>query len=735
MTGGNGISRRAFLEGSGALVISFSLGACGRSDETEAASLPGSLARNPDLDSWIRIGADGRVTVMTGKVEIGQGIKTALVQIAADELDVPLESVSIITADTGSTPDEGYTSGSNSIQRSGTAVRYAAAEAREILLKLASERLGVSASRLRVEDGRVLGGERVLGYGELVSATTLRRRATGLATPKPPSEHRFVGKPVPRIDIPGKVFAEGSYIQDLRLEGMVHARVVRPPSYAASLVSVDEAPVRAMPGVVEIVRDGSFLAVVAEREEQAIEAAEALWSRSEWNGEVELPPQDALADHLRSMRSEDSTISEKIDPESAKEAVSTVEASYSKPFIAHASIGPSCALARQDSDLLTVWTHGQGVFPLRSALSKVLAREEGTIRVVHMDGAGCYGHNGADDAACDAALVAVRLPGRAVRLQWMREDEHGWEPFGSAMSLRLRGAVDADGNIVSWLHEIWSCTHSTRPGGGGAALLAAWHVANREAPPVPRNIPQPSGGVDRNAVPLYELPHRRVVEHFIPEMPVRVSALRALGGYANSFAIESFMDELAHAAKVDPLEIRLRHLKDERARAVLEAVAKRAGWGKNEPAASGVARGRGLAFSRYKNMASYIAIVADVEVDASGKVRVSKATAAVDAGQCINPDGLRNQIEGGMVQSTSWTLKEAVTFEGARITSRDWGGYPILRFDEVPEVDVEILDRPDEPPLGAGETAQGPMAAAIANAVFAATGIRARDLPIIGVSL
>lgn len=717
------VTRRTFLAGSGALVLSFS----GLGRMARAQSLPGNLRNNQELDSWIRIDADGNVTVFTGKVELGQGIKTALAQIAADELDVSLERIRMITADTGLTPNEGYTAGSGSVTGSGTAIRYASAEVRQILLELAATRLGIPAAELEVDDGAVSapGSTATVRYEQLVEGGTLHRAATGNIEPKSPRSYRYVGRGVPRLDIPAKVFGEESYVQDLRLPGMLHGRVVRPPSYDARLEPLDPAPVDDLPGVVKVVRDGSFLAVVAEREEQALAAAEKLAHLAKWQGGTELPPADGMDAWLRAAPSEETVLSETGQPP-GEGSGRLVEARYSKPYIAHASVGPSCAVAQEADGVITVYTHSQGVFPLRSALSQVLDLPEEKLHVIHREGAGCYGHNGADDAACDAALLARAVPGKPVRVQWSREDEHRWEPFGSAMCIDLKGSVDEEGRINWWQSDLYSTPASTRPG-RQANFLAAWHRAN----PLP--APRPwSGGVDRNALPLYELPNQRVVKHFVPDMPLRVSALRGLGAYGNIFALESFVDELAAAAGADPVEFRLRHLKDERARAVIEAVARCARWNEapSEKSDGKEKRGRGIGFARYKNSAAYVAVVARVAVDGTGRIRVEHLFAAVDAGQAVNPDGLRNQIEGGMVQSVSWTTTEQVSFDRQRVTSVDWSTYPILTFPEAPQVDVLVLDRPEEPPLGAGEAAQGPTAAAVANALFDATGSRVRDLPL-----
>jgi len=723
------LTRRRFLEQAAALTVGFTLAPLARGFAQTSSSLPGSLQKNRMLDGWLRINTDGTVTAFTGKVEIGQGIVTALAQIVADELEIDLARIDMVSGDTSRTPDEGVTSGSRSIEESGAALRFACAEARGILLETAAAKLGAPASSLRVEDGVVLApaGDRAT-YWELTTEAMLKREATAKAKPKPVSQHRFIGKSVPRRDIPAKVTGGAAYVHDMRLPGMLFGRVVRPPSPRARLVSVDQRPAKSMPGVVAVVRDGSFLAVAAEREEQAIAAARALRKRAKWQETASLPPSGRkLFEHLRRQPTKDSVVSEKND--AAAPAVKTLEATFTRPFQAHAAIGPSCAVAQWQNDKLHVWSHTQGVFPLRGELAKALKVPAADVTVTHREGSGCYGHNGADDVALDAALCARATGGRPVKLQWMREDEFRWEPYGSAMSISLRAGLDAQGKVVEFQNELWSHTHSTRPGeSDGTNLLAAWYLKDAQRPGTARNIPQPAGGGDRNAIPLYVFPRQRVINHLLPEMPVRVSALRTLGAYANVFAIESFMDELAAAAGADPVEFRLRHLSDPRAKAVIEAVAAKAGWRAKQPGDG--RRGRGIGFAKYKNLAAYVAVVADVEVDrATGAITVPRAFAVADAGLVINPDGLINQIEGGVIQSTSWTLREAISYDSTRVLTRSWADYPILGMTEVPSVDVSLINRPEERPVGAGESSQGPTVAAIANAVANATGRRMRDLP------
>jgi CO/xanthine dehydrogenase Mo-binding subunit len=695
------------------------------SPDTPARKLPGSLGTNRRLDRWLRIDREGTVTVFPGKVEIGQGILTALAQIVAEELDVSLERIRLAPTDTRYSPDEGMTSGSMSITDGGTALRYAAAEARDLLLQRAAARLGVSLEQLSVADGVVSarsGGS--VSYWDLASDDLLAREATAEIAPKPASMHTIVGKPAPRRDIPAKVTGTPVYVHDLELPGMLHGRIARPPSYEARLLGIDEKEVRALPGVVAVVRDGSFLGVIAEREEQAIRALTRLKRIARWEEATRLPEPDPR--FLLKETTEDTVISEKQDAAAATRAVKALEAEYTRPYTAHAALGPSCAVAQFDAGRFTVWTHSQGIFPLRRDLAPVLGVEEERVAVIHMDGAGCYGHNGADDVALDAALLARAVPGRPVRVQWMREDEFQWEPYGPAMVVKLKASLDREGGIVGWTEDIWSNSHSTRPNGlGGINLLAAWHLAQPHKPSPPRNPPLPGGGSHRNAIPIYSFPNERVTNRLVARMPVRVSALRALGATTNVFAIESFMDELAHAAGADPVEFRLRHLKDPRARAVIETVVAKAGWRKGEKGDG--TRGRGIGFARYKNGAAYVAVVVDVEV--GNEIAVKRAWAAIDAGLVINPDGLVNQTEGGVIQTVSWALKEAIQYDRTRILTSNWSDYPILTFEESPPVEVTVVNRPDEPPLGAGEGAQGPTVAAIANAVHNAMGVRLRDMP------
>ncbi|HTP96884.1 MAG TPA: molybdopterin cofactor-binding domain-containing protein [Burkholderiales bacterium] len=729
---GTNLRRREFLRTGGALVIAFSLAPDVALAQAKPPALPGSLNANRMLDSWLRIDADG-VTIFTGKIELGQGIGTALAQIAADELDVDLKRIAMIHGDTALTPNEGQTAGSQSVQNSGTAVRFACAEARAVLVTAAAAKLGVAASELSVADGTVSGGGKSVTYWALAADanTGFKREATAQVKPKSPAEHKWVGKSIVRRDIPRKMTGGPAYVQDVRLPGMVFGRVVRPPSPGATLTAFDEAAVKKMPGVLAVVRDGNFLGVAALREEQAINAREALKQSAKWQETQALPPEgEALFEHLmKNAKAQDSVVNEKTATGAAP-AAKTLEATYTRPYQCHGSIGPSCAVAQWTDGKLHVWTHSQGVYPLRGELARVFGVEPASVRCTHAESAGCYGHNGADDVALDAALVARATGGRPVKLQWMRDDEFQWEPYGSPMVVQMGGAIDAQGNVVDWKHELWSHPHSTRPGSSkGINLLAARLLDKPQDWGFHPDVPQPAGGADRNSIPLYDFPSQKITKHYIHDAPLRTSALRTLGGYANVFALESFMDEMALAASADPVEFRLRHMKDPRARAVIEAAAKRFGW---QPGTKSDGRtGRGFAFSKYKNLACYVAVALDVEVNrASGKVRVTRAVAAVDVGQAVNPDGVVNQIEGGLIQSASWTLMEAVRYDRTRVTTRSWADYPILRFEDVPQVEVVLLNQPNERFLGVGEGSQGPAAAAIGNAVAHATGKRLRALPL-----
>jgi CO/xanthine dehydrogenase Mo-binding subunit len=694
-------------------------------------TLPPDLANNPWLDNWVRIAADGAVELFAGKVELGQGISIALVQIAAEELDVPLAAIRLTAGHTGFCPDQGFTAGSLSVEMGGMAIRLLCADVRRLFVQQAALRLGAEPGAIDVADGRFFAAQRPgsLGYGDLADAVDLHRLVAGDAAPKAWDARRLCGQSAPRPDFTRKLFGAG-YIHDLELPGMLHARMVRPPSYAARLLAFNADAVRLLPGVEAVVVDGRFIGVCALREEDAIAAAVAAQRHAQWEETPGLPDEAEGQAWLSALPDEVSVLDESAP--GSLPSVQEIAVRYSRPFLAHASIGPACGLASWQDGHLTIWTHAQGSFPQRREMAATFGLEPEQVTVIHADGAGCYGHNGADDAALDAAMLS-RACGRPVRVQWSREDEFTWSPFGSAMAVAIKAGLDAEGRIAHWRHDAWSHTHVQRPGiGGGLYLLGAWHRDPPAPLPVPRDFPMTAGGGgQRNAVPIYTMPSRKVDYHFVPQRTLRTSALRALGAFANVFAIESCMDELALLAAADPLAFRLAHLDDPRAVAVLEAAARLSDWHAPKPDAKrdGALRGRGLGFARYKNTGAYCAVVIEIEV--TERIVLERVSVTVDAGETINPDGLRNQIEGGVMQAASWALKEAVHWDNTRITTRSWDDYPILRFDEAPgEFALEIMARPELPPLGAGECAAGPTAAAIANALADAIGIRVRDLPL-----
>lgn len=685
--------------------------------------LPGSLAANPRLDRWLAFDAAGHVTVTPGKVELGQGILTALAQIVAEELDVAMPRIRMQAAATPDSPNEGVTSGSLSVQDSGMALRHAAAAARAIHLQVAAQRNGVAVESLQVEDGTFLapGGRPIGSYWTQAGAGLLDCDAPADVRPKPPGARRVAGTSAARLDLPDKVFGVARFVHDLCLPGMLHARVVRPPARRARLAALRDGT---LAGEAVVVRDGSFLAVVAPTEHDAEAAAERLAARATWDAEDTLPPEATLADWLRDGAGEHAVIAQRDDPAGAP--ARSLRASFFRPYVTHASVGTSCAVARWQDGTLEVWTHSQGVYNLRADLGKALSMAEDDILVRHMEGAGCYGHNGADDVALDAALAARAVPGRPVRLAWSRAEELGWGPMSSAMLVEIEASLDAAGNIATWREEVTSHGHSSRPGRNPSpTLLAVEYMDPPRVIPNAMNPPLASGGgAQRNAVPAYRIPKLSVGVKRLAEMPLRVSALRGLGAPANVLAIESVMDELAAMAGQDALDFRLCHLDDPRGRDVVALAAAMSGW---RGRAKREGFGLGLAYARYKNFGAYCAVAAEVE--ALDRVVCRRLWIAADVGEMINPDGVLNQYEGGAIHGVSMALKEQVTFDRRTVTSTDWDAYPILRFSEVPAVEARLIPRPDLPPLGAGEASLAPTIAAIANAIHDALGIRPRTMP------
>ena len=731
-------NRRQLLAGGG-LVVAFSIagqalaqfaggGEGGAAPMVRRPDLPGSLKSTPELDAWIKIAPDGRVTIFSGKVELGQGIRTALLQVGAEELDLPPSAITFITADTARTPDEGLTAGSHSMQDGGTAIANAAANVRMLLTAKAARIWKLSAETLDTSgDGHVVAPDgRRLGYGSLASAISLHVEAVASAPRRNPAHYKSIGHSLPRIDIPAKLTGGAAYVQDMRLPNMIHARVVRGPSYGTKLTAPQLAAAARMPGVIKLVRNGDFLAVVARKEWQAIGAMRVAQASDYIRTGSVLP----VAEGTRRLQSVPNRAIVVLNThDGTRPTTKTIRAQYSRPWYSHGSIGPSCAVAHYEDGLLTIWSHSQGVFDMRRATAELVGLPPEKVRVIHTPSAGCYGQNGADDVTAEAALIAMAMPGHPIRLQWMREQEFGWEPLGCAMVTEVEASLGADQRIAHWTYRVWSNSHNNRPvraGGYAVAQEIAEGFPMQEAKP----IPMPEGDGDRNANPLYDMPNMDVRYHFVPEMPLRVSALRSLGAHLNIFSLESMMDELAVAAKVDPLAFRLAHMRDERARSVMQAAAKSFGWQKR-PKGNGI-RGSGMAFARYKNIGAYCAIAMEIEVEReTGAITIHRVHAAVDAGQAVNPDGIRNQVEGGIIQSLSWAIHEEMTFDESKRTGFDWGSYPILRFDQVPgSIIIDIMDRPGMPFLGAGETAQGPASAALANGIADATGVRLRDMPL-----
>jgi CO/xanthine dehydrogenase Mo-binding subunit/aerobic-type carbon monoxide dehydrogenase small subunit (CoxS/CutS family) len=704
--------------------------------QSSASPLPADLAANPALARWLDFSRDGEVTIRIGKVEYGQGIWTALAQVAAEELQVGLDRVRMAPVSTRTSPNEGVTAGSRSVQDSGSALRQACAQARGLLLDAAAVRLGIPDQELAVTDGqiRTADGPTGLSYWTVARPGMLDRPADALVPSRPPAEWSVAGRSAARLDIPDKVTGRPRFLHDLILPGMAYGRVVRPPARAADLTGL--ADLDLAPGTV-LVRDGSFLGVIAQTDRAARLAAGRVARAARWRTTPSLPDPRDLRGFLLSARSQQETVVDRPDGDAAGTATRRLTAEFTRPFLAHASAAPSCAIARWDGQEVTVWSHSQGIFLLRDAIAAGLDTDAGQVTVNYVEGAGVFGQNGADDAAMDAVLLARAVPGRAVRVQWTREDEMCWPPLGSAMLVRLLADLDADGRIATWRQDVWSNGFMGRPTmGGEPRLLALTHLAaGRPMSPALDGQPANWMGATRNSVPGYDIPGMHVTRHLLLDMPIRTSSLRSLGAHLNVYAIESFMDELAAAAGglgkwstaagADPVEFRLAHLTDPRARQVLTEAAGMAGW---DTRMRRDGTGYGVGVARYSGVAGYCAAVAEVAADTD--IRLRRLWLAVDVGRVINPDGVINQVEGGAVQSASWTLREQVRFDRDTITSASWDSYPILRFTEVPDVMVNVLDAPGEAETGAGEVAQGPVAGAIGNAVADAVGVRLRDLPL-----
>jgi nicotinate dehydrogenase subunit B len=688
-------------------------------------TIPLSILNNRRLDKWLRFEPNRTIHLGVGKVELGQGVLTALSQIAAEELDVALDRIDILSGDTDNAPDEGTTSGSQSIEVSGRSVRLVSAELRSRVLGRLAQRLNCAPEDLSIEDGVFLQDGNPTGhdYWSFSGPEDFVHDITGTAQPKRPAAYRIVGQPLPRRDLIAKV-SGAAFIHDIVRPDMLHARTLRQPSRGARLTALDEAAIRKAAGApIQIVRVGDFVAFVAPDETAVQRAAVAAPARATWAGVRVLTPLQQEAAWYKDQPADDRRFG---DPSPPPESGTIVSQIYTRPFIAHAALAPSCGLAEFRDGHLSIWSHTQSAYPLRNSVADILGLPHDQVTVRHAHGAGCYGHNGADDAALDAAIVAMQIQGHCIRLQWRREEEFGFEPVSTAQMTRIQAALDDNGRPIDWTTEIWAGSHVQRPVFGGTMLA---HEALPNPPPPPKASDPPEsngGGGTRNAFPLYDIQAMRVLHHLALETPVRTSSLRGLGALPNVFAIESFIDELAERAGIDPVAYRLSILSDPRARHLVENVASRCNWsGRGE---TGTGHGLGIACARYKNKAAYACVAVELDVDRD--ITLRRVWCAADAGLIINPDGARNQLDGGIIQAASMTLKEQVTLDGDGITSLDWDHYPILKFSEVPEIDTIIVHNPDQPTLGMGECTLGPTAAAIGNAVAHALGTRIRNLPL-----
>ncbi len=714
-------SRRSLLQAGGAMLVAFQIGLRPR----DAAAWTDKAVAADEVAAFLSIDAQGAVTVFIGKVDMGTGVRTGFMQIAAEELDVPMARIRVVEGDTALTPDQGPTYGSLSIQNGGVALRAACATARRELLTMAADRLGAPVGSLQVTEGAVSGGGRSVTYADLVGGRAFTLKVDANAPIKPPEARRIVGRTVPRVDIPDKVFGRFQYVHDFRLPGMLHGRPVRPPAMGSTAEAVDEASIRDIPGVVRVIHQGAFVGVVAETEWAAIRAAQQLRVRwSDWAG---LPDQARIWAHVRATPVAQVQVTlDRGNPAGAIQgAARRVAATYDFAIHSHASMGPSCAVAEFRDGRLTTWSASQATHNLRKQLGMMLGMNIEQVRCIYMEGAGCYGRNGHEDAAADAALLA-RAVGRPVRVQWMRQDEHGWDPKGPPHLVDLRAGLDAQGNIVGWEADAFI----PKGAGGNVDLTAA------ELGGLPRENQIHPGNIIHNLALPYAFPSIKTTCHRLDTTPFRPSWIRTPGRMQNTYANEAFLDECAAAAGADPVEYRLRVMPadDPRGREVLERVARLANW-QTRPSpqrdrTGDILRGRGVTYVKYELVRTYVAAVAEVEVNRrTGDIRVTRFFCAHDCGQMINPDGVKSQVEGNIIHTLSRTLKEELTYDRSTVTSRDWGSYQVITFPEVPEMVIELIDRPAERPWGAGEPAAAIVPSAVTNAIFDATGARLRSVP------
>jgi nicotinate dehydrogenase subunit B len=717
------LSRRKLLKSTGALVVSFTF--AGKASEVlaQGAASAKPVALN-EVDSFLAIDKAGKVTLYTGKVDLGTGVRTALAQMCAEELDVPFNSVSLITGDTQLTPDQGNTWGSLTIQSAGIQIRNASATARNALLEEAAKKLNVKKEDLTIADGVVSGGGKKITYAQLIGGKSFSLKVDEKAKAKDPKNYKLVGKSVARVDIPDKVTGKFTYMQDYRVPGMMHGRVVRPPAYGATLESVDENSIKNIPGV-RIVRDKNFLGVVAGSEWNAIRAAQQL--KVQWSKAATLPDQGKLWEHVRNTKVIQDQVTS--DTGSTKDALAgdskKISATYDFAVNLHGSIGPSCAISEFKDGKLTSWSASQSTHTLRKQLAQMLGMSPDDVRCIYVEGSGCYGRNGHEDAAGDAAILSKAV-GKPVRVQWSRADEHGWEPMGPPTLIDIRAAMDPSGNVSAWESDFFIPQQTA---GSFLVPLTGATLAG-----LPQKDDIAPGNVFQNSAIPYKFANVRTVCRRLENTVFRPSWIRTPGRMQNTYANESFMDELAAAAKADPIAFRKKYLDDKRGLELIDRLAALSKW-ETRPAAQQVAsgnvlKGRGVSYVKYELVRTYVGAVADVEIDrTTGKVRVPRFYLVQDCGQIINPEGVKSQLDGNVIQTISRTLIEEVKWDRSMVTTLDWASYPIITFPEVPELVYDLIDRPNERPWGAGEPAAAVVPSAIANAIFDATGVRMRSVP------
>ena len=713
------LDRRSLLRAGGALVVG--IGLPGRSLAQVVPAAEAALGKTNDVgevDGFVAIHADGSVTIFSGKVDLGTGHRIAMRQMAGEELGLGVERIALVEGDSALTPDQGPTAGSTGVMRGGVQIRQAAATARAALISLGAERLGRPEAELEIVDGivRPKGGGAGVGIGALVGDRRFALKLDPKAPLRDPAAYALVGKPLKRPDVPAKVAGTHVFVHDFAVPGMLHARVIRQAGVGAKLAAVDESSIAAIPGA-RLVRLADFLAVVAPDEWDAMRAARAL--KASWSTPPTLIGHDAVREWMRAgpFAGDETLVNRGAVAPVLAAADGKLASTFYWPVQSHASLGPSAAVADVRDGQATVWSASQATHRLRRICARILALPEDKVRVVYLDGAGCYGMNGHDDASVDAAMISKAL-GRPVRVQWTREDEHGWDPKGPPQLLALEGALGADRRIAAWRTEMWIPK--------ATANLPNIPLLGPEAAGIAQPQGLSTGLIMQNGDPPYAVPNLEVVVHWLKDSPLRPSNIRAPGKIANSFAVESFVDELATKAGRDPLAFRLEGLADPRGIEVIRRAAALIGW--DAPRRPG--RGLGFSYVHYKHNETYVAMAMDAEVDrGSGAIRVHRVACAHDCGLVINPDAVRLQVEGNILQTLSRALFEETTFDRSRVTSVDWASYPILAFPDVPEIAIDLVMRQSEPPLGAGEASAAPVGAALANAVFAASGARLRTVP------